>query len=154
MINLRNYIALNPRNVPQVKVVGETFQQLGQGGGMLGMPGDFSPPSRFVRAAVFSAAAIPAETVEKGVQQVFHILNNFDIPVGIVQEQAGGLVHTDYTMLTIARDPKNLRYYYKSYDDQTIRMVDLNRFDLSQKAIKLLSTKSEQPIIDMTDKVI
>ena len=154
MTNLRNYIALNPRNVPPVKVVGETFQQLGQGSGMLGMPGDFSPPSRFVRAAVFSAAAIPAETVDKGVQQIFHILNNFDIPVGIVQEQAGGLVHTDYTMLTIARDPQNLRYYYKSYDDQTIRMVDLKRFDLSQNAIKLLSTKSEQPIIDMTDKVI
>ena len=73
--------------------------------------------------------------------------------MGTVQEQTGGLVHTDYTMLTIARDPQNLRYYYKSYDDQTIRMVDLKMLDQSQKAIRLLSTKSEQPIIDMTDKV-
>lgn len=153
MINLRNYIALNPRNVPPVKIGGETFKQLGQGTGMLGLPGDFSPPSRFVRAAVFSATAIPSKTVEKGIEQVFHILNNFDIPVGVAREESGGVVHTDYTMLTMARDPQNLRYYYKSYDDQAIRMVDLKKFDLDAKQIKKLSTKGQQPIVDMTEKV-
>ncbi len=45
MTNLRNYIALNPRNVPPVTISGATFRQLGQGSGMLGLPGDFSPPS-------------------------------------------------------------------------------------------------------------
>lgn len=67
MTNLRNYIALNPRNVPPVKINGETFRQLGQGSGMLGLPGDFTPPSRFVRAAVFSATAIPSDTADQGI---------------------------------------------------------------------------------------
>jgi len=153
MTNLRNYIALNPRNVPPIKIDGQTFRQLGQGSGMLGLPGDFSPPSRFVRAAVFSATAIPSNTASQGIEQVFHILNNFDIPVGVAREESDGVIHTDYTMLTTARDPQNLRYYYKSYDDQTIRMIDLKQFDLDAKTIKMLSTKSEQPIVDMSAKV-
>jgi choloylglycine hydrolase len=152
MTNLRNYIALNPRNVPPIKVAGETFKQLGQGSGMLGLPGDFTPPSRFVRAAVFSATAIPSDTAEKGIEQVFHILNNFDIPVGVAREESEGVMHTDYTMLTMGRDPKNMRYYYKSYDDQTIRMVDLKQFDLDAKTIKLLNTKSKQPMVHMSDQ--
>jgi choloylglycine hydrolase len=146
MTNLRNYIALNPRNVPPIR-------QLGQGSGMLGLPGDFSPPSRLVRAAVFSATAIPSDTAQQGIEQVFHILNNFDIPVGVAREESDGAIHSDYTMLTTARDPQSLRYYYKSYDDQSIRMVDLKQFDLDAKTIKMLGTKGKQPIVDMSDQV-
>ena len=153
MTNLRNYISLNPRNAQTVKIDGETFAPLGQGSGMVGLPGDFTPPSRFVRAAIFSATATPSKTAEAGVEQVFHILNNFDIPVGVSQEAGDGVVQTDYTMLTTARDPQNLRYYYKSYDDQTIRMIDLKRLDLNAKSIKLISTKGQQPIFDMTGQV-
>lgn len=150
MTNLRNYIALNPRDVPPVKIDGETFKALGQGTGMLGLPGDFTPPSRFIRAAVFSATAMPAENAAKGVDQVFHILNNFDIPVGVSRETVQGVVYSDYTQMTVARDPQSLRYYYKTYDDQTIRMVDLKTFDLNAKTIRQVSTKSEQPVVNMS----
>ncbi|MBL0712264.1 MAG: choloylglycine hydrolase family protein [Desulfosarcina sp.] len=153
MTNLRNYVALNPNNVPPVSIFGQTFKQLGQGSGMLGLPGDFTPPSRFVRAAVFSATAIPAKNAEKGIKQVFHILNNFDIPVGVARETHDGVIHSDYTMLTVARNAKNNRFFYKTYDDQTIRMVDLSRLNPNAKKIKRISAKSEQPIVDMTDKL-
>ncbi len=153
MTNLRNYIALNPNNIPPVSIFGKSFKQLGQGSGMLGLPGDFTPPSRFVRATVFSATAIPEDNATKGIRQVFHILNNFDIPVGVAREKHDGAIHTDYTMLTTARDSKNLRYYYKTYDDQTIRMVDLSKFNFNAKRIFKISTKSEQPIVDMTGKL-
>lgn len=148
MTNLSNYIALDPRNVPSIEIAGETFSQLGQGTGMLGMPGDFTPPARFVRATVFSQTAIPSTTIEEGIEQVFHILNNFDIPVGVAR--AGH--ETDYTMFTSARDPHNLRYYWKTYEDQTIRMVDLKKLMATgEKNVKTLSTESEQPIVDMTN---
>ena len=153
MTNLRNYIALNPRNVPQLKIDGATFKALGQGTGMLGLPGDFSPPSRFIRAAVFSGTALPAENADKGIDQVFHILNNFDIPVGVARDVSDGVIHSDYTLMTVARDPQNLRYYYKTYDDQTIRMVDLKAFDLNAKTVRQVSTKSEQPIVNMSTKL-
>ncbi len=153
MTNLRNYVALNPNNVPPVSIFGKTFKQLGQGSGMLGLPGDFTPPSRFVRAAVFCATAIPEKNAERGILQVFHILNNFDIPVGVAREVHEGVIHSDYTMLTTARDSKNLRYYFRTYDDQTIRMVDLSKFDFNAKSIKKISTKSKQKIVDVTGKL-
>ncbi len=151
MTNLRNYIALNPRNVPPVEIDSVKLQAFGQGSGMLGLPGDFTPPSRFVRAAVFSATAIPSPDANQGILQVFHILNNFDIPVGVAREvDSKGVIHTDYTQFTTARDPQNLCYYYKSYEDQTIRMVDLRKFDLNAKDVKKLGTKSTQPVVDMS----
>ncbi|EJW11034.1 Choloylglycine hydrolase [Rhodovulum sp. PH10] len=153
MTNLRNYVALDPRNVPPVNIGRETLAPLGQGSGMLGLPGDFTPPSRFVRAAVFSATALPSATSPEAVLQVFHILDNFDIPIGVARETSDGVMHTDSTLLTVARDPQTLRYYYRSYEDQTIRMVDLKQFDLDAKTVKTMSTKGTQPVVDMSTRL-
>lgn len=153
MTNLRNYIPLNPNDLPPINVRGVTLKPFGEGNGMFGLPGDFTPPSRFVRAIFFSTTAIPSKTVEQGVEQVFHILNNFDVPLGLVREDVDGVVNFDHTVCTTVRDPQNLSYYYKSYDDQTIRVVQLKQFDLEAKKVKMLSTKSKQVIVDMTNKL-
>ncbi|UOM34680.1 linear amide C-N hydrolase [Acuticoccus sp. I52.16.1] len=150
MTNLRNYVALNPLNVPQVEVNDMKLEQLGQGTGLLGLPGDFTPPSRFVRAAAFSAMAVRSKTSQEAALQVFHILNNFDIPVGAARAEEDGKTHFDYTMLTVARDPGTLRYFWKTYDDQTIRMVDMTTLDLDGTAVLKLSTEGRQPIVDMS----
>jgi choloylglycine hydrolase len=152
MTNLRNYIALKPLDVPPVKFDDTTFQSFGMGDGMLGLPGDFTPPSRFVRAAVFSATAIPAADPTAGVFSGFHVLNNFDIPVGVARVEEDGKTAADETEFTIMRDPQNLRLYYRTHDDQTIRMVDLKRFDLDAKEVKKLSTAGDQTVIDMSGK--
>jgi len=155
MTNLRNYIALKPLDVPPVKFDGDTFAAFGMGSGMLGLPGDFTPPARFVRAAVFAGTAYKAPDAPGGVFNGFHILNNFDIPYGAVRAEEGGSVHADQTMFTVMRDPQNLRVYYRTYDDQTIRMVDMKRFDLDAKEIMRLPTAvTAQPVVDMTGKFI
>ena len=153
MTNLRNYVNLLAHTPDEVKLFGATIKPLGQGAGMLGLPGDFTPPSRFVRAAAFAASTIPDKTAEEGVMQVFHILNNFDIPVGAARTIEDGKIFSDYTMLTLVRDTKNLRFYYKTYDDQRIKMVDMKKFDLDGKKILRLHTKSKQGFIDVTDKL-
>ena len=153
MTNLRNYIALSPRDVPPVKLDGKTFQSFGMGAGMLGLPGDYTPPSRFVRASVFSATAFAAPDASAGIYSGFHILNNFDIPYGIARVNEAGTTHADQTIFTVMRDPQNLRMYYKTYGDQTIRMVDLNRFDLDAKDVMKLTTgQGTQPVVDMSGK--
>ncbi len=152
MTNLRNYVSLSPRDVPAVTLDKQTFAPFGMGAGLYGLPGDFTPPSRFVRATVFSATAVPAANAADGILKGFHILNNFDIPIGSARENADGKAYYDMTMLTSMRDPQNLRFYYRTYDDQTIRMVDLTKFDLDAKEIKKLSTKSDQPVVDMSGK--
>jgi choloylglycine hydrolase len=154
MTNLRNYIALDPLGAKPVKIDATTFQSFGMGDGMLGLPGDFTPPSRFVRAAVFSSTAVPSANSTEGIFGGFHILNNFDIPVGAVRASSNGKTETDQTLLTTMRDPQNLRLYYRTHDDQTIRMVDLKRFDLDAKEVKKLSTAGDQTVIDMSGKFL
>jgi choloylglycine hydrolase len=153
MTNLRNYIALKPLDVPPVKFDGKTFEGFGMGSGMLGLPGDFTPPSRFVRAAVFAATAFKSPDATSAVFNGFHVLNNFDIPYGAVRADEQGGIHADQTLFTTMRDPQNLRVYYKSFDDQTIRMIDMKRFDLDAKEIMRLPTGSDgQPVVDMSGK--
>ena len=60
------------------------------------------------------------------------------------------MIHTDYTMLTTARDPQALKYYWKTYDDQTIRSVDLDALDPNAKAILRVSISGQQPVVDLT----
>ena len=153
MTNLRNYISLNPNNVNSGKIGKLELQSLGMGNGMWGLPGDFSPPSRFVRAALFSGNALPSANAAEGINQVFHVLNNFDIPMGIGRSNDDGTISADYTQLTTARDPQNLRFYYRTYDDQTIRMIDMKQLDLDAKEIKKFALVSNQPIADMTSKL-
>jgi len=79
MTNLNNYVGLSPMNRTQITLNGVTLGGFGQGSGFYGLPGDFTPPSRFVRAVAFEQAAVQPATAGDGVQQIFHILNNFDI---------------------------------------------------------------------------
>jgi choloylglycine hydrolase len=150
MTNLRNYISLRPEDVISKEIAGVKLEKTGLGSGMVGLPGDFTPPSRFVRAVQFATTSIPVKNTQQNILQVFHILNNFDIPRGVVREMIDGKTYSDSTQVTVARDPKNLRYYYKTYDDQTIRMVDMKKFDLNAKSPKMLDTKSSQPVVDMS----
>ena len=61
MTNLRNYVNLSATNVPPLNLGGVTLAQFGQGSGLRGLPGDFTPPSRFVRAVAFSQSAIQSD---------------------------------------------------------------------------------------------
>ncbi|QOP45139.1 linear amide C-N hydrolase [Sulfurimonas paralvinellae] len=153
MMNLRNYVTLGHTTPHSKKIFGIELKPLGQGAGMLGLPGDFTPPSRFVRAAAFAGSTIPAKTAEGGVMQMFHILNSFDIPVGAARTVEAGKIYSDYTMLTVVRDTKNLRFYYKTYDDQNIKMVDMKKFDFNAKKIVKLHTLTKQKFEDVSKKL-
>ncbi len=72
--------------------------------------------------------------------KTFHILNQFDIPIGVARQKMGDQVATDYTLITTVKDPSRLRYYFKSYEDQTIQWIALKDFDLDAKKIKNMST--------------
>lgn len=153
MTNLKNYVNLRAVNAEPVSINGETFDALGQGTGMLGLPGDYTPPSRFVRAVSFSATAIPEKNALQGVYQVFHLLNNFDIPVGLARTVVKDKIYSDYTMITAVRDSKNLRYYYKTYEDQNIKMLDLKEMNKNDTKIRVLLTDEKQTFIDVSKKL-
>lgn len=139
MTNLRNYIRLSPFNANPITLRSVSLASFGQGSGLLGLPGDFTPPSRFVRAAIFSSTATLVETGNELVHQTFHILNQFDIPKGIVLQKEKKQITSDYTLFTSVKDPNTLRYYFKSYDDPSLKFIALKDFDLNAKKIKSMA---------------
>lgn len=151
LTNLRNYIHFSDVNAKPLTIDGEVLNPFGQGSGMVGLPGDFTPPSRFVRAAIFATTAIPSANAAEAVFQAFHILNQFDIPVGVVREVTpDGVIHSDYTIMTCVRDPQSLNYYFRIYADQTIKFVDLKKFDLNAKFVKRANITGKQPAFDVS----
>lgn len=134
--NLRNYIALKPENQPAITINGYEFAQFGQGSGAIGLPGDFSPPSRFVRAQFFANSAFRGQDVDEGVRIAFHILNQFDIPKGSMRGMEAGKPVNDTTQWTSAADLTNTRYFYHTYNDRSVRMIDLKNLDLNAPGIK------------------
>jgi choloylglycine hydrolase len=152
MTNLSNYVTLSKKNMEKIDLAGREIKGLGQGSGMLGLPGDFTPPSRFVRAVAFSKTAQPVEKARDGVLQAFHIMNQFDIPKGVVEGIEHGQEVYDYTLCTVAADLKNLRFYFRTFDNSRIRMVDMKAVDLDAKAVKTISMKGEEEIEDVSGK--
>ena len=150
LTNLSNYINLSPINAAPVTIDGFKLKQFGEGSGLHGLPGDFTPPSRFVRAAVFASTAIPADNAPQAVMQAFHILNQFDIPIGAVRDMEHNTVVPEFTLATTVKDPQSLKYYFRTYDDQTIRMVSMNAFDLNANKIKTISMHGIQPVVDIS----
>lgn len=147
--NLTNYINLQPGSAPLHDYGPLPVKPFGHGSGLLGLPGDFTPPSRFVRAAFFQLTAPQQPTAEGSVFQAFHILNNFDIPAG--SEQAWGTAAADVpsaTQFTVATDTRHRILYYRTMYNSTIRRIDLTTIDFSQVRYdsRPLDTVKRQPV--------
>lgn len=150
LTNLSNYINLSPNNVGVQQLRGFRINSFGQGTGMLGLPGDFTPPSRFVRAAFFSTLAVVPQNSDQAVDQTFHILNQFDIPLGAIREKEQGKTSYDYTLLTSVKSPETLEYFYRSYENQAIQFVDLSKFNLNAKSIRSMKVQGDQEKYDVS----
>ena len=148
LTNLRNYINLSALNVPEVKFDNEQFAALGQGTGMLGMPGDFTPPSRFVRAVAFASAATPPENASEGVILAHHILSSFDLFPGVVREGKQEAKNPDVTQWATFSDLKNKAYYFRSYQNPTLRKVDLSGLDFDDDKVLVIPMHTEGPTFE------
>ena len=84
LTNLANYINLRSGSSQPLQLAKDLqVKPLGGGTGMLGLPGDFTPPSRFIRAAMLQSSAPLLPDGQQTVLQAFHLLNSFDIPIGL-----------------------------------------------------------------------
>lgn len=132
LINQRNYLHLstNPRN--QMNFDGYTVKPVGGGSGLIGLPGDFTPPSRFVRAAAFTASCRPLATASDAVFESFRILDNFNIPLGaqVPKERLPADI-VSATQVTSSSDLKNKVYYYHTMWNRQIRKIDLKAIDFA-----------------------
>lgn len=152
LMNLRNYINLRKNDVDELSIGNLKLEKTGSGSGMLGLPGDFTPPSRFVRIAFFTANARPVANAKDAVDSLFHLLNNFDLPYGSIEQVTPGQSFYDLTQWTSVNDLAHQRFFFKSHNNQTIQMVDLNQLDLDAKEIKKVDMGGQTLVDDLSKK--
>lgn len=150
MTNLNNYVNLYAGGA-DAKEMGEVrLAPFGAGSGMLGLPGDVTPPSRFVRAAFYQATAPVPEQALGAVLQAFQILNNFDIPVGVeFKDRKVPSAIPSATQWTSVADLTNGIIYYRTMYNSAIRSIDLNAIDFSRikyRAVPMDEIR-QQPVI-------
>lgn len=133
LLNLRNYANLTPMGAsPARNIDGVSLAPFGAGSGMLGLPGDFTPPSRFIRAVAFVNTMTPVKDAAEGVAAASVMLNNFDIPRGLVREGASPEdFHLGYTQWSVIADTGHKVYYYWTMYDRRMRSVDLTKLDFT-----------------------
>ena len=130
--NLRNYVNLTAENAAPVKLGNTTYAGTGQGSGLHGLPGDPTPPSRFVMAAATSYLADKPKDATAALTLAQHLIDRVDIPKGLVRDYSqGGKPMGDYTQWTVFRDHANKVYFWRSYDDTGLKSLDLKTVDFS-----------------------
>ena len=108
-----------------------SFQKFSRGMGALGLPGDLSSPSRFVRAVFTKVHAIKGKDEAHDIRQFFHILGSVEQQMGCVQ--LGD--QFEFTAYSSCCDTRKGIYYYKTYNNFSIVGVDMNKEDLNGEEI-------------------
>jgi len=151
--NLTNYLNLSPYNPKPMVVDGVTYTSTGQGAGAVGLPGDTSPVSRFVRTAFSAANAYPVNNAVDLLNVAEHIINDVDIASGVSRTLSNGKESSDYTQWVVFKDLSNLKFYYRTYNNMTLQLVDLKQLDFSPNAKRLNMDIAGLPYaVNVTDK--
>jgi choloylglycine hydrolase len=154
--NLRNYGNLSGEPFDRKTWGDLKISPLSVGSGLLGLPGDFTSPSRFVRAVVLKEVSYPTKGGMATVEQLFRILDSFNVPTsqgeGKDEAQAKGRPLPSCTQWTVADDTTNLVTYYHTAWNRQIRKIDLKEIDFGKGAVRKipLDQRRAQSIQDVT----
>ena len=141
--NLSNYMHLSPRPPENRFAPGLPLEAFGQGLGAVGLPGDWSPPSRFVRACFLLENADWGETAESAVTEFFHILDAVAMVRGAVMTPEG---KPDITTYSCCLDPAGVMYY-KTWGNNQVTAVDMHKEELDAADLKVFPLRTDQHIL-------
>ena len=127
MHNLSNYMNLSPKS-PSNQFSGKlNLSTYSRGMGALGLPGDLSSQSRFVRVAFVKLNSVSGDSESESVSQFFHILGSVDQQKGCCDV---GDEKYEYTIYTSCCNASKGIYYYTTYENHQISGVDMHRVNL------------------------
>ncbi|MBQ8172207.1 MAG: choloylglycine hydrolase [Oscillospiraceae bacterium] len=121
LTNFRQYLHIRPDYPDNITFGKATLSPFGRGFGTIGLPGDFSPASRYVRAAYLKLNSPEASSENKLITQTLHILRNVAMPLGSVRTADGRHELTDYSCCMSGGV-----YYFCRYNDSSLRAVDMS----------------------------
>lgn len=160
LTNLNNYMDLSPYEPENSFADRVNLDAYSRGMGAIGLPGDLSSASRFVRGAFTRMNSICGGTEEESVSQFFHILGSVEQQRGSVRmrRMTDGKKDTDNTEDTASDETYEITiyscccntdagiYYYKTYDNHQITAVDMHRENLEEADLKLYPLVKNQQI--------
>ena len=155
--NLANYLNLSPYSPSPITEGGMTFSSIGQGAGSFGLPGDISPPSRFVKTAFLKRNVVPGADVKATVNLAEHIINNVDIPLGSVRtKRPDGQDSLEFTQWVVIKDLTHHVLYYRGYSDLTLRSIAMDKIDFSANApvLKMPINNIGYTVVDATSQFL
>ena len=132
LFRLNDYMHLSPRSPENHFSKDLNLCHYSRGMGALGLPGDLSSQSRFVRAAFTKMNSVSAKTEGESVSQFFHILETVAQTRGCCEVAEGEYEITIYTSCCNAC--KGI-YYYTTYDNRQISAVHMHRENLDDKLL-------------------
>ncbi len=149
--NLRNYVEPDGGERGACQGRQRDTSGTGQGSGLHGLPGDPTPPSRFVMAAATAYLANKPKNSAEALIVAEHLINRVDIPKGLVRDYSeGGKPTGDYTQWTTFRDHANKVYYWKTYNDPGMKAIDLKTLDFNPgQPTRSLSLAAAKPSVQM-----
>ena len=143
MFQLNNYMHLSPKQPKNLFSERLKLQTYSRGMGAMGLPGDLSSASRFVRAAFTKLNAIATQKEEDSVGQFFHIMGTVEQSKGCCEVREGAYEYTIYTSCCNAS--KGI-YYYTTYFNHQINAVDMHEEDLDGKKVVVYPVLQEEAI--------
>ena len=132
MFRLNDYMHLSRKDPDNRFAKGLDLTRYSRGMGALGLPGDLSSQSRFVRVSFVKMNSVSGESEAESVSQFFHILGAVDQQRGCCDVGNGEYEITIYTSCCNA--DKGI-YYYTTYDNHRITAVDMHRENLDGTAL-------------------
>ena len=132
LFELNKYMALSTEPVQNTFAPSAPLQQYSRGMGAIGLPGDLSSSSRFVKVAFTRMHSISGESELESVSQFFHILGSVDQQRGCVHLGENAYEITIYT--SCCNLDKGI-YYYNTYENHQITAVDMHKKDLDSNKL-------------------
>lgn len=140
--NIRGYLNLSPFEPENRFSKKLSLSPYSRGIGAVGLPGDFSSASRFIKAAFAKENSI-SKSLEEDVSAVFHILDSVAQIKGCVRFPEEKLEKTVYS---ICADGENGIYYYKTYENSRICAVDMQKENLENDLLVFYPMRTKQDI--------
>lgn len=134
LFQLNNFMHLSPKTPMNLFSDKLPLTCYSRGMGALGMPGDLSSQSRFVRAAFVKLNSVSGDSESESVSQFFHILGSVDQQRGCCDLGGGKF---EYTLYTSCCNASKGIYYYTTYDNHQISGVDMGRENLDGKNLSI-----------------
>ena len=128
---LSNFISLDTEEITE-RTLGNTSIRSGTRGlGAVGLPGDLTSPSRFVRASFIKSHITAKEGKESEISAAFHVLSSVEQQRGLVKV---GLSF-EYTAYSAVIDMQSATYYYRTYDGCSTKSISLRTLNLDSDSL-------------------